>query len=156
MTGTPTRLQVPLHPALLALLALATGLFGRWLVPGSLGLGTLGSQIAGGTCFLLAVVIGGWAFHALHAAGTPPDFGEEVVALAVVGPYRWSRNPLYVALSLTLAGTACLLDSVAVALAVPALVVALDRMVIQREERFLAQRFGSVYVAYAGAVRRWL
>lgn len=156
MTETPTRLQVPLHPALLALFALATGLLGRWLFPASLGLGMLGSQIAGGTCFVLAVAIGGWAFHALHATGTPPDFGEEVAALAVVGPYRRSRNPLYVALSLTLAGTACLLDSLAVALAVPALVVALDRLVVQREERFLAARFGAAYDAYATKVRRWL
>jgi protein-S-isoprenylcysteine O-methyltransferase Ste14 len=105
--------------------------------------------------FVLAVAIGIWAFWSFRRSRTSPDFGSVVSALVQRGPYRFSRNPLYVALVLVLAGLACVLNNGWLAIATPLLVVALDRVVIVREERFLADLFGSDYGSYRARVRRW-
>lgn len=77
-------------------------------------------------------------------------------ALVTEGLYRFSRNPIYVGFAVTYAGLAIAMDSVlALALLVPCLAV-VDRLVIAREERYLADRFGADYAAYRARVRRWL
>lgn len=77
-------------------------------------------------------------------------------ALVTEGLYRFSRNPIYVGFAVTYAGLAIAMDSVlALALLVPCLAV-VDRLVIAREERYLADRFGAAYAAYRARVRRWL
>lgn len=105
--------------------------------------------------FALAAVIGVWAFSTFRRFHTSPQFGETVSALVQQGPYRFSRNPLYVALILVLAGVACALNNAWMAIAVPVMSVILDRLVIAREERFLLDLFGSDYVSYRARVRRW-
>jgi protein-S-isoprenylcysteine O-methyltransferase Ste14 len=150
-------LRVAWPPPLLFVLALVAGLAGERLRPATLGLAELGPRlVAGGLCFATAAGLATWAFATLRRLGTSPEFGGEVTALAEAGPYRFTRNPLYLALVLALAGFACMLDSVAVATTVPALLVALDRLVVVREERFLAARFGARYEAWARRVRRWI
>lgn len=77
-------------------------------------------------------------------------------ALVTEGLYRFSRNPIYVGFAVTYAGLAIAMDSVvALALLIPCLAV-VDRLVIAREERYLADRFGADYAAYRARVRRWL
>lgn len=77
-------------------------------------------------------------------------------ALVTEGLYRFSRNPIYVGFAVTYAGLAIAMDSVvALALLIPCLAV-VDRLVIAREERYLADRFGAAYAAYRARVRRWL
>ena len=72
------------------------------------------------------------------------------------GPYRYSRNPIYVGFGITYAGFALAMDSpVALALLVPCLIV-VDRFVIAREERYLEGRFGDAFRTYRNEVRRWL
>jgi protein-S-isoprenylcysteine O-methyltransferase Ste14 len=76
--------------------------------------------------------------------------------LVTSGPYRFSRNPMYVGLSALYLGLA-LLFNVAWPLALfPVVVMALFRLVIRREERYLAEAFGETYALYAQRVRRWL
>ena len=105
--------------------------------------------------FGLAVTIGVWAFSTFRRCCTSPEFGAAVTALIQEGPYRFSRNPLYVALLLVLAGFACALNNAWLAIGVPALSAALDRLVVTREERFLTVLFGPDYVSYRTRVRRW-
>ncbi|MFM0854367.1 methyltransferase family protein, partial [Escherichia coli] len=72
------------------------------------------------------------------------------------GPYRFSRNPIYLGFAITYVGLAVAMDSwVALLLLLPCLAV-VDRFVIAREERYLSAKFGAPYDAYRQRVRRWL
>jgi protein-S-isoprenylcysteine O-methyltransferase Ste14 len=72
------------------------------------------------------------------------------------GPYRWSRNPIYVALTLIYAGIALVIGSPWLLLLMPAIVAILHFGVVAREERYLEAKFGQSYLGYKASVRRWL
>jgi protein-S-isoprenylcysteine O-methyltransferase Ste14 len=71
------------------------------------------------------------------------------------GPYRFSRNPIYLAFTLLQLGIAIWVNSLWI-LATLMASVALMHIVIAREERYLERKFGAEYVAYKSSVRRWL
>jgi protein-S-isoprenylcysteine O-methyltransferase Ste14 len=106
-------------------------------------------------------VLGGLALLILgarrfRAAGTniPPTL--PTTALVVTGPYRWSRNPLYLALISVYVGLGLAArSSWALLLAVP-LVILIHYGVVRREEVYLERKFGADYRAYRARVRRWL
>ena len=111
-----------------------------------------------GACALIllaAVALGGWGLLTFKRMGTTPEPNGTASALLITGPFRFSRNPLYLALSATLIGFGLLLDSAWVLLWVPVLVLLLDRLVIAREEVRLRAQFGDDYLAYTRRVRRW-
>lgn len=72
------------------------------------------------------------------------------------GPYRFSRNPMYVALTAIAVGIALLADNFWMLLFLPGVLVALTVFVIRREETYLRNAFGSEYSGYVARVRRWL
>jgi protein-S-isoprenylcysteine O-methyltransferase Ste14 len=95
------------------------------------------------------------ALRTFHARGTTPVPHETPSALAAEGPYRFTRNPMYLGLATALVGVALIVGSAA-ALAGPAVfVVAIDRAFIAREERVLEGLFGQAYLDYKARVRRW-
>ncbi len=72
------------------------------------------------------------------------------------GPYGWSRNPIYVAMTVASAGIAILANSLwMLALLVPTVAV-VHYGVVLREERYLEARFGDAYREYRASVRRWI
>ena len=77
-------------------------------------------------------------------------------ALATGGPYRLTRNPMYVSLVALYAGLTFILNDVWPLIVLPAVIVVVDRAVIAREERYLSQAFPDEYPAYCTRVRRWL
>jgi protein-S-isoprenylcysteine O-methyltransferase Ste14 len=81
---------------------------------------------------------------------------EPTTAMAKDGPYRFTRNPMYLGLLILSCGLALAMNSVwTVLLLVPA-VVAMNVLVIAREERYLERKFGAEYVEYKHRVRRWV
>ena len=76
--------------------------------------------------------------------------------IVVKGPYRFTRNPMYVALSVAYLGIALIINSVWSLVFLPFVVLLVDRYVIHREESYLVRKFGTEYDAYRGRVRRWL
>jgi protein-S-isoprenylcysteine O-methyltransferase Ste14 len=114
-------------------------------------------RLAGGTGFAcLGLSLGAWALRSLRRAGQAPDFGVAVSVLVQDGAYRFSRNPLYVALLLVYGSFTLSLASGWLLAGFPLLIVALDRLVVAREERFLSRRFGGAFADYRQRVRRWL
>lgn len=106
--------------------------------------------------FAAATLFAVWAIALFRAQRTTIlPFGR-ATSLLDRGPFRWSRNPLYVALVATLAAFGLLLASCWVLAAAVALWIALDRWVIPEEEERMAELFGESYVRYAARVRRWL
>jgi protein-S-isoprenylcysteine O-methyltransferase Ste14 len=76
--------------------------------------------------------------------------------LVVAGPYRFTRNPMYVAMGMLSLGAGLWLNSWwVIVFLIPALIV-IDRFVITREEAYLRRRFGAAYEQYVQQVRRWV
>jgi len=116
-----------------------------------------GLQYAAGTAVIaLGLVLGFAAVRQFRRHKTPFKTHEPSTALITAGPYRYSRNPIYLALSLLYAGIGIAADSPWVlALLVPLLVV-LHYGVIAREERYLERKFADAYRRYKSTTRRWL
>jgi protein-S-isoprenylcysteine O-methyltransferase Ste14 len=111
----------------------------------------LGSVVTAGAAALFV-----WSVRTLRAAGTSVRGNRPTTTVVRTGPYRVTRNPVYLAFSLLQVGLALLLDSAwLLATLVPA-VALMSLVVIPREERYLAARFPVEYPPYKGSVRRWL
>jgi protein-S-isoprenylcysteine O-methyltransferase Ste14 len=72
------------------------------------------------------------------------------------GPYRFSRNPMYVGLTLSYIGLALTLNTWWPLVLLPLVLLLLFRLVVQKEERHLSEKFGEAYEAYCRRVRRWV
>ena len=90
------------------------------------------------------------------AAGTPVPGNRPTTALVRSGPYRWSRNPIYLAFSVLQLGIACWINSLWLLGTLAAVFGLMTWVVIPREERYLERKFGAEYLAYKASVRRWL
>lgn len=77
-------------------------------------------------------------------------------ALVTQGPYRLTRNPMYLGLALVYAGVAFWLQLSWGLLLLPVVLILVYYLVIVREERYLERKFGEAYVRYRAEVRRWL
>lgn len=157
MSQKPDVAGVVAPPPLIFLAFLLAGFgIGRLIGEPSLGLPVDWRR---GLAFVLVIgglLLDGIAAGTFRRLGTPPEPWKPTTALATGGLYRFSRNPIYVGFAVTYAGFAVAMDSpLALALLLPCLIV-IDRLVIAREERYLAARFGGEYDAYRRKVRRWL
>jgi protein-S-isoprenylcysteine O-methyltransferase Ste14 len=112
--------------------------------------------IAGAACVLLPFVLGFAALRAMRRARTSVIPYRPTTALLTGGPYRLSRNPMYLAMVVQYVGLALLLDSLWAIVLLPLALVVVHVTVIKREERYLEQRFGEDYRSYKARVRRWL
>ncbi|MCL5116118.1 MAG: isoprenylcysteine carboxylmethyltransferase family protein [Firmicutes bacterium] len=112
--------------------------------------------IAGASLAALSGGLALWAVYTMHAAGTHIDPNQPAVRLVRQGPFRWTRNPIYVSLTGFTAGIALLADNAWIlGLLVPVLLI-MQVGVIRREERYLEKKFGDEYRRFLKEVRRWL
>jgi protein-S-isoprenylcysteine O-methyltransferase Ste14 len=77
-------------------------------------------------------------------------------SLVTSGVYRYTRNPMYLGLSVTLMAWAVFLSNLLALVAVPLFVLYISRFQINPEERVLSSLFGADYATYKEKVRRWL
>ena len=96
-----------------------------------------------------------WAWRTLARERTGIMFQQAATHIVDRGPYRWSRNPMYVAFVAAYIGLALLANTVWPFVVLPLLIVCLDRFVIDREERYLQGTFGEDYRTYCTRVGRW-
>jgi protein-S-isoprenylcysteine O-methyltransferase Ste14 len=97
-----------------------------------------------------------WGQRTMRRAGTNVNPTRPTTAIVTSGPFRVSRNPLYVALTLLYLGLAFAVNSLWPALALVPLLLVMHHGVVLREERYLDAKFGDSYRAYRSSVRRWL
>ncbi len=107
-------------------------------------------------CLALAVDLAALREFRRARTTVSPLSPESASTLVRSGVYRWSRNPMYVGLTLLLGAWSLWLGSVWALLGPVALVLYLSRFQIAPEERVLSAKFGADYEAYRAAVRRWL
>ncbi len=98
----------------------------------------------------------GAAVREFVRAGTSVETRRPSTSLVTGGPYRWTRNPIYLSLAILQLGFASLVNSVWLAAMIAPLVFALHFGVILREERYLAKRMGPDYERYLKSARRWI
>jgi protein-S-isoprenylcysteine O-methyltransferase Ste14 len=111
--------------------------------------------LVGGALAALGLVIGGTAARDMRASGTALDPRKPATALVTSGPFRRTRNPLYLSMALCYAGTALLLNRITALFLLPFAVRAVERSAVEREERYLECRFGDAYREYRTRVPRW-
>lgn len=102
----------------------------------------------------LALVL--WAAGLFLKAGTTIKPFRGSSALVLAGPYRFTRNPMYVGMVGGLLGVAVLLGSLSPFVVVPMFVAFIDSQFVRAEEAMLEKSFGDAYRAYKARVRRWL
>jgi protein-S-isoprenylcysteine O-methyltransferase Ste14 len=123
------------------------------IVPGPLGLALRVLGIA-------VLLAGAWLMFAaltrFRSVGTSPNPTQPTTALAFDGPYRFTRNPMYLGMALLLVGFAFIGNALWPLLAVIPAVWIIQTQVIMREEPYLEAKFGSAYRDYKARVRRWV
>jgi len=114
------------------------------------------SMPLGSTAVLVAVALFLSAVRTFRTAGTPVPGNRPTVTIVRVGPYKYSRNPIYLSFSLLQIGVAFLVNSLWLFVTLIPAIMLMTFVVIPREERYLEKRFPSDYLTYKGSVRRWL
>jgi protein-S-isoprenylcysteine O-methyltransferase Ste14 len=114
------------------------------------------SKAFGWPLVVFGLSFGLWGFREMRRAGTNVDPYHPTTAIVEAGPYRYTRNPLYVGMALIYAGVAARANALPAALLLPAVLHLVDRGVVRREERYLEGKFGEEYLRYKGRVRRWI
>ncbi len=150
----PDIAHVVAPPPLIYAVPLAAGLVLHHFLPQTV-IAPTWARIVGPALVLLGF-FGLPAVIAFFRAGTPPQPWRPSTALVTTGPYRLSRNPMYVGFTLFYAGISLWVNSLWPLLALPIVLVIMQRGVIAREEAYLERLFGDDYRAYRARVRRWV
>lgn len=150
--------NVAIRPPLLFLGALILGCLMTLALP-------LGTRLASPnglalTVGLIFVVLGFvlvlLSVRRFHLAGTTVPIDQPTTTLVTIGPYHFTRNPIYIGLILIYFGLSIVLTSLwMLVLLIPVLIV-LQRGVVEREEVYLERKFGDDYRKYKERVPRWL
>jgi protein-S-isoprenylcysteine O-methyltransferase Ste14 len=113
-------------------------------------------RIGGIVLVLFGILMSATAAGTFKKVGTPVIPFERSTTLVTSGWYRFTRNPMYLGMALSLLGTALALGSVGAFLPLPAFVVLIEALFIRGEERFLEEIFGQQYRDFRARVRRWI
>lgn len=110
----------------------------------------------GPALIVVAIVLFLYSAATFRAADTPVPARKPTTVIVSTGPYRLSRNPIYLAFSLLQLGIAIWVNSVSLLTTLVGAVALMHCVVIPREEQYLERKFGVHYRDYKASVRRWL
>ena len=147
--------QVRIHPPVLLLIHIFIAFLLNWLLPLPLGFPKVLEWVG----YALAVIGFGLAASAVSQfmrAHTTLDPHGSVTKIITSGPYRVSRNPIYLGFVCLLIGFSFIFKNYWGLILAPVLMILLYQLVIQCEEAYLARKFGEAYSSYKSHVRRWL
>ena len=151
MATPQTSSGVRIFPPAIHIVAIAIGFLLQWVAPIRIS----GMLVPGVLVLTIAVGLGVSAVILMSRAGTTPNPTRPTTALIIRGPYRFTRNPMYLSWELIVVGVGLAANAPWVILmAVPAALLT-RRLVIDKEERYLETKFGAEYLDYKARVRRW-
>jgi protein-S-isoprenylcysteine O-methyltransferase Ste14 len=149
-TERGARVRVP--PPLVFLAAMVVG----WFLPGLRFHGRHGARIAIGAVLLAGgVSLVAAAFGLFRKTGQNPRPWTPTPELIFAGPYQYTRNPMYLGMTLLTLGVSALFGHVFIALLAPVALAIVHFTAVLPEEEYLAQKFGEPYAAYKVKVRRY-
>lgn len=147
---------VLVFPPVLVAGTLGIGLLLQWLYPWNLPITETARTVLAAGLLTAAAALGLWGQRTMHGADTNIDPRKPSTAIVTSGPFRFTRNPLYLfLLGLYLGVTVAVATVWPLLFLVPVFLV-LHFGVVRREERYLEAKFGEPYRAYTAQVRRWL
>lgn len=114
------------------------------------------ARLIGRPLLVVGIAANAWFIITMRRADTPIDPRQPVRRIVTTGPLRFSRNPSYTSMALIYSGIAAVSNTLWPFLLLPAVLAAMQRGVIEREERYLERTFGQEYTSYKARVRRWL
>jgi protein-S-isoprenylcysteine O-methyltransferase Ste14 len=148
--------NVVIRPPIAWALAIGAGFALDWLYPWRFVPASIPRAYVGGGVFAVGLALAAWAIVTMRGAGTRVETYKPTMAIVVDGPYRFTRNPIYIGMFLGQTGLAIGFDNLwLLAMLVPFCIV-IRYGVIAREEAYLDRKFGVVYRDYKSQVRRWL
>ena len=115
-----------------------------------------GLRYLGIALLIAGLVLDVWAAGLFSRAGTPVKPLQPSSALVTRGPFRLSRNPMYLGMVIALLRLGLLLGSLTPFAVVPAFALLIEHLFIRREEAMLESSFGAAYAEYKTTVRRWI
>ena len=151
----PDHAGVAFHPPVMLGTLLAVGFGLRALVQLPFlpnGVAPIGGLIV----VVAALALFVWAFRTMRAGGASVPTNEATDVIVQAGPYKFSRNPIYLAMVLLLIGVGVWANTLWLAAMAVVDATLLSWGVISREEAYLRRKFGAEYSAYTERVRRWL
>jgi protein-S-isoprenylcysteine O-methyltransferase Ste14 len=110
----------------------------------------------GGILILCGAALAGSAISRFRGVGTAIRPDRAASTLVVAGPYKFTRNPMYLGLAVVYLGITITDQSLWALILLPVVLTIIQRRAIEPEEAFLDRRFGAVYSSYKAKVRRWL
>jgi protein-S-isoprenylcysteine O-methyltransferase Ste14 len=144
------------RPPIAWALAFAVGLGLDQLYPLPFVPSSIPGRWVGGIVFAAAFALAVWAIVTIRRAGTAVETVKPTTAIVANGPYRFTRNPIYLGMVLGQIGLAIGFDSLWILATLVAFYFVLRHGVIAREEAYLERKFGRGYLDYKSRVRRWL
>jgi protein-S-isoprenylcysteine O-methyltransferase Ste14 len=147
--------KVRILPPLVYLAGLAVGhVTNRWLPVDALPVDA--GWITGAILFGVGLGLIASAMVNFTRSGTTIRPDRASTSLVIAGPYKFTRNPMYVGMAIAYLGLAIADRSLASLILLPVVLLVIRRAVIAHEEAFLERRFGCAYTDYKKKVRRWL
>jgi protein-S-isoprenylcysteine O-methyltransferase Ste14 len=156
MSDTADTANVIVRPPIVWALAVLVGLTLQWVVslpfmPASVPAGWIG-----GIVFVLALALFAWAIATMTRAGSNVPTNLPTTTIVETGPYRFTRNPIYLGMFLGLVGIAIAFDNLWLLVMLVPFTLVIRYGVVAREEAYLERKFGDAYRQYRARVRRWL
>lgn len=156
--GQPKHPGVKFPPPMLFVAGFAAAWLLDLLVPLRLAPGGARHELRIAGTFLLVLGLGVvlWGLVTFFRAKTAIIPHYPASRVVSHGPYRFTRNPMYLGMTLAYAGLSLILNHAWPLLLLPLVLWSLLALVIRREERYLGHAFGEEYLAYKRRVRRWI
>lgn len=132
------------------------GLALDWLVDLPFLAADVPSGRLGAMVFVLALALFAWAIVTMTGAGSNVPTNRPSTTIVESGPYRFTRNPIYLGMFLGLMGLAMTFDNPWLLMMLVPFALVIRYGVVAREEAYLERKFGDVYRDYQSRVRRWL
>ena len=156
MSETASTAQVLIRPPLAWALAVMAGFALDWLEPLPFLPEDWPNGFLGAVVFVLALALAIWAIDTMTRAGTNVPTNRPTTTIVESGPYRFTRNPIYMGMFGGLIGLGIAFDNLWLLLMLVPFALVIRYGVVAREEHYLERRFGDAYRGYRQRVRRWL
>ena len=144
------------RPPIAWAVALIVGLGAGWLYPLPFVPASVPRFWIGGGLFGFAFALAIWAIGTIRGSGTRIETNKPTTVIVTNGPFRFTRNPVYIGMLLGQTGIAIGFDNLWVLAMLAPFYFVIRYGVVAREEAYLVRKFGEVYLGYKSRVRRWL
>jgi protein-S-isoprenylcysteine O-methyltransferase Ste14 len=156
VSNTTDIANVIVRPPIAWVIAVLAGLALQWPIPLPFMPVAVPAGWVGAAVFIVALALFAWAIATITRAGSNVPTNRPTITIVEAGPYRFTRNPIYIGMFLGLVGLAIAFDSLWLLLALVLFALVIRFGVVAREEAYLERKFGEAYRHYRSRVRRWL